>query len=112
MYLAANSARIRVYNGLKAISKKTGTVVVHDAVRPFIQLEELKSCILGSRKFGACILGVPVSDTVKRVGKSGFIKKTLIRNNIWLAQTPQAFKYELIIRELMKPHGVMDIYRL
>lgn len=87
-----------VYNGLKAISKKTDTVVVHDAVRPFIQLEELKSCILGSRKFGACILGVPVSDTVKRVGKSGFIDNTLIRNNIWLAQTPQAFKYELIIR--------------
>ena len=87
-----------VYNGLQAIDKKTDTVVVHDAVRPFIQPEELKSCILGAKEFGACILGIPASDTIKRVGKSGFIEKTLIRDNIWLAQTPQAFKYELIIR--------------
>jgi len=87
-----------VYNGLQAIDKKTDTVVIHDGVRPFIQPEQLESCILGARKFGACILGIPVSDTIKCVAKSGFIKKTLARDNIWLAQTPQAFKYELIIR--------------
>jgi len=87
-----------VYNGLQAIDKKTDTVVIHDAVRPFIQSEEIKLCILGAKKFSACIPGIPVSDTIKRVGKSGFIEKTLVRDNIWLAQTPQAFKYELIIR--------------
>lgn len=87
-----------VYNGLQAIDKKTDTVVVHDGVRPFIQSHELESCIKGARKFGACILGVPAGDTVKCVSKSGFIEKTLSRDRIWLAQTPQAFKYELIIR--------------
>lgn len=87
-----------VYNGLQAIDKKTDTVVVHDGVRPFIQSHELESCIQGARKFDACILGVPAGDTVKCVGKSGFIEKTLSRDRIWLAQTPQAFKYELIIR--------------
>jgi 2-C-methyl-D-erythritol 4-phosphate cytidylyltransferase len=87
-----------VYNGLQAIDKKTDTVVVHDGVRPFIQPDELESCILGARKFGACILGIPAGDTVKYVGKSGFIEKTLARDSIWFAQTPQAFKYELIIR--------------
>jgi 2-C-methyl-D-erythritol 4-phosphate cytidylyltransferase len=87
-----------VYNGLRAIDKKTDTVVVHDGVRPFIQPEELKLCILGARKFGACILGIPAGDTIKYVGTSGFIEKTLERDSIWLAQTPQAFKYELIIR--------------
>ncbi len=87
-----------VYNGLQAIDKKTDTVIVHDAVRPFIQPEEIRSCILGAREFGACIPGIPASDTIKRVGKSGFVEKTLIRDNIWFAQTPQAFKYELIIR--------------
>ena len=86
-----------VYNGLQAIDKKTDTVVVHDGVRPFIQPEELKLCILGARKFGACILGIPAGDTIKSVDASGFIEKTLERDRIWLAQTPQAFKYELII---------------
>jgi 2-C-methyl-D-erythritol 4-phosphate cytidylyltransferase len=85
-----------VYNALRAMDTKTDTVVVHDGVRPFIQPEKLESCILGAKKFGACILGIPVGDTIKCVGKSGFIKKTLSRDNIWLAQTPQAFKYELI----------------
>ncbi len=87
-----------VYNALQAIDKKTDTVLVHDGVRPFIQSDKLESCILGARKFGACILGIPAGDTIKCVGKSGFIEKTLARDNIWLAQTPQAFKYELIIR--------------
>jgi 2-C-methyl-D-erythritol 4-phosphate cytidylyltransferase len=86
-----------VYNGLQAIDKKTDTVVVHDGVRPFVQPDELESCIIGARKFGACILGIPAGDTIKSVGASGFIEKTLERDRIWLAQTPQAFKYELII---------------
>ena len=87
-----------VYNGLQAIDKNTDTVVIHDGARPFIQPHELESCILGARKFDACILGLRAGDTVKHVGKSGFIEKTLERDRIWLAQTPQAFKYELIMR--------------
>ncbi|PLX46105.1 MAG: 2-C-methyl-D-erythritol 4-phosphate cytidylyltransferase, partial [Desulfobacteraceae bacterium] len=51
-----------VYNGLQSIDKDTETVVIHDGVRPFIQPEDLKECILGSKKFGACILGTPASD--------------------------------------------------
>ena len=87
-----------VYNGLKAVDKKTDMVVIHDGVRPFIQPDELESCILGARKFDACILGIPAGDTIKYVGRSGFIENTLSRDSIWLAQTPQAFKYELIIK--------------
>ncbi|MBW2573381.1 MAG: 2-C-methyl-D-erythritol 4-phosphate cytidylyltransferase [Deltaproteobacteria bacterium] len=60
-----------VYNGLKAIDQKTDTVVIHDGVRPFIHPEDLTACILGAKDFGACILGIPVSDTLKRVNKSG-----------------------------------------
>ena len=87
-----------VYNGLKAITKKTETVVIHDGVRPFIQPEDLKQCILVSKKYGACILGTPASDTLKRADKSNIIETTLSRENIWLAQTPQAFKYGLILK--------------
>lgn len=87
-----------VYNGLQAIAKNTDTVVIHDGVRPLIHPEELKECILGSKKYGACILGTPASDTLKRVDKSGIIETTLPRENIWLAQTPQAFQYDIIIK--------------
>ncbi|RPJ15074.1 MAG: 2-C-methyl-D-erythritol 4-phosphate cytidylyltransferase, partial [Desulfobacteraceae bacterium] len=47
---------------------------------------------------GACILGVPASDTLKLADDSGCIKKTLERDSVWLAQTPQAFEYSLIKR--------------
>lgn len=87
-----------VYNGLKAITKNTDTVVIHDGVRPFIQPEEIEECILVSKKYGACILGTPVSDTLKRVDKSDIIETTLSRENIWLAQTPQVFRFDLILK--------------
>ena len=87
-----------VYNGLQAINKNTDTVVIHDGVRPFIKTEDLKRCILGSKKFGACILGTPASDTLKSVDKSDIIETTLSRDNIWLVQTPQAFQYDLILK--------------
>lgn len=87
-----------VYNGLQAINKNTDTVVIHDGVRPFIQPEALKECILGSKKNGACILGTPASDTLKRVDKSDIIETTLSRENIWLAQTPQVFRFDLILK--------------
>ena len=87
-----------VYNGLQALGKNTKTVVIHDGVRPFVQPEDLKKCILGSKKYGACILGTPASDTLKSVDKSNIIQKTLPRENIWLAQTPQAFQYDLILK--------------
>ena len=87
-----------VYNGLQSITKNTETVVIHDGVRPFIQSEDIKKCILGSKKYGACILATPASDTLKRVHKTDIVEATLPRENIWLAQTPQAFQYDLILK--------------
>jgi 2-C-methyl-D-erythritol 4-phosphate cytidylyltransferase len=85
-----------VYNGLQALPKKAHTVVIHDGVRPFVRPEEIAACIDGAQEFGACILGLPVSDTLKRVDQSNRIKKTLDRDKLWLAQTPQVFRYDLI----------------
>ena len=85
-----------VYNGLLAADENTGIVVIHDGVRPFIDIEMLELCISGAKEVGACILGIPVQDTVKQVESSGHIIKTLERDTLWLAQTPQAFQYEII----------------
>jgi len=68
-----------VYNGLLALSQKTDTVVIHDGVRPFVRPEELAACIAGVEETGACILGIPASDTLKHMGKTGHIEKTFAR---------------------------------
>jgi 2-C-methyl-D-erythritol 4-phosphate cytidylyltransferase len=98
-----------VFNGLLSISKKTETVVIHDGVRPFIRSEDLMSCILCAKDVGACILGTPASDTLKRVDKSQMIEETLDRESIWLTQTPQAFQYDLILKahETARQDGVI-----
>lgn len=85
-----------VYNGLQAIHPDAGIVVIHDGVRPFVSHRQLEACIVGAMKWGACILGIPAYDTLKRVTATGTIIETLERDSIWLAQTPQAFRYDLI----------------
>lgn len=96
-----------VYNGLQALDKETDTVVIHDGVRPFIQKTHLAACIAGAKSDGACILGVPASDTLKLVHPTGHVDKTLDREAVWMAQTPQAFKYDLIIKahDRARRHG-------
>ena len=87
-----------VYNGLIAADNaiKDGIVVIHDAVRPFVSQENIARCIICAKEFGACILGIPVPDTIKTVNSSGYIENTIKRDTIWLAQTPQVFQYDLI----------------
>ena len=87
-----------VYNGLKRVDPNCSIVVIHDGVRPFVQDNQLNACISGAQKNGACILGVPAYDTLKQADDSGSTIKTLPRDNVWLAQTPQAFRYDLIKR--------------
>ncbi len=73
----------------------TGIVVVHDAVRPFIELEMITRVVEAARKDGAAILGIPSVDTVKQVERQKILG-TIPRERIVLAQTPQAFRYKLI----------------
>jgi 2-C-methyl-D-erythritol 4-phosphate cytidylyltransferase len=87
-----------VYNGLLAVEDKHGIVLIHDGVRPFIRCGQIVACIRGAAEFGACILGIPASDTLKRADGSGYIQQTLEREGIWLAQTPQGFQYDIIFR--------------
>jgi 2-C-methyl-D-erythritol 4-phosphate cytidylyltransferase len=85
-----------VWNGLMAVTDSSGVVAIHDGVRPFVTSEQLDACIQTASLHGACILGIPATDTLKTVSADGHICRTLDRKNIWLAQTPQVFRYELI----------------
>jgi 2-C-methyl-D-erythritol 4-phosphate cytidylyltransferase len=75
----------------------TEIAVVHDAVRPFIELEMIERVVEEARRTGAAILGIPSVDTVKQVERQTILG-TIPRERIVLAQTPQAFRY-MILRE-------------
>jgi 2-C-methyl-D-erythritol 4-phosphate cytidylyltransferase len=73
----------------------TEVVVVHDAVRPFVELAMIQQIVDAARKDGAVILGIPSVDTVKKVERQT-ITGTIPRQRIVLAQTPQAFRYMIL----------------
>lgn len=85
-----------VLNGLKALKDRTKWVVVHDAVRPLVSETLVRRVLDAAQKTGAAISGVPARDTVKKV-ESGQIVGTLDRRLLWLAQTPQSFRYDIIM---------------
>lgn len=89
-----DSARL----GLEALAKlNPATVLIHDAVRPFIALETI-SAVLASLAHGrAAIVGVPLADTLKRV-EGNMVTGTVSRAGLWRAQTPQGFRFEDILR--------------
>jgi 2-C-methyl-D-erythritol 4-phosphate cytidylyltransferase len=84
-----------VARGLDAVPPECGLVVVHDGVRPLLDMDLLGSVVRTARRHGAAIAAIPAGDTVKR-GQEGLITETLDRENIWLAQTPQAFHTSLL----------------
>lgn len=85
-----------VWSGIEALRDLDGMVAIHDGVRPFITQAQLSDCIRTAAVHGACILAVPVTDTLKSVSADGLILNTLDREGIWAAQTPQVFQYHLI----------------
>lgn len=86
-----------VYRGLQVINAQdAGIIVVHDAVRPFVTPAEITSVVERARATGAALLALAATDTIKQV-KSGRVQKTLDRRKIYHAQTPQAFRYELLL---------------
>jgi 2-C-methyl-D-erythritol 4-phosphate cytidylyltransferase len=96
-----NSRQQSVGNALAALASDTDLVAVHDAVRPFIDLETIEKVLDEAAETGAAIVGVPAVDTVKQVirGTSHVrIRATLPREKLVMAQTPQVFRYELLQR--------------
>ncbi|MDL1956391.1 MAG: 2-C-methyl-D-erythritol 4-phosphate cytidylyltransferase [Candidatus Desulfofervidus auxilii] len=83
-----------VWAGLKMI-KNAEIVLVHDGVRPFISQKLIEAVIKGAYKYGAVVPALPVKETVKWV-EGDIVKKTLPRDYIWLIQTPQGFKFDIL----------------
>jgi 2-C-methyl-D-erythritol 4-phosphate cytidylyltransferase len=73
-------------------------IAIHDAARPFVSSAVVAAAIDAARVHGAAVVAAPASDTVKQVDAAGRIAATLPRDRVWLAQTPQVFKADLIRR--------------
>jgi len=107
--LGGRERRDSVSSGLDAIDNRTELVLIHDAVRPFIDREIISSLIKEAKESGAAIIGVPVKATIKKVTSHKsqvtsrvFVKETVNRDNLWEIQTPQVFKKELILKAYKK----------
>ena len=83
-----------VANGLQEISE--GYVFIHDGARPFINEEILRRVYNEVIVHKACVVGMPVKDTIKMADERGFADATPDRNLLWQVQTPQVFEVSLI----------------
>lgn len=86
-----------VASGLAALDPECAIVAVHDAARPLVVLADVEACIVAARTTGAALLATPVPDTVKRAA-DGRIVATVPRSDLWLAQTPQIFRADILRR--------------
>lgn len=88
-----------VANAFDAVSGRTDIVLVHDAARPFVSADVISRTIDGAAQHGAAIAAVPATDTVKRVegdAVSPVIVETIPREVVYLAQTPQGFRRDVL----------------
>lgn len=85
-----------VRNGLAALEPQCEVVVIHDAARPFISGEAIQRSIDTAAEAGSVVVATPVRDTIKRADAQHTIRETVSRHDLWLAQTPQTFRVEVI----------------
>lgn len=90
--------------GMAKLSGDVRLVVVHDAARPLLTMEMLTAVIRATKEKNAAMVAIPATDTVKRVS-DGYATQTFDRKELWFAQTPQAFQYDLFKEALDKANA-------
>ena len=103
---------LSVYEGLKAL-KGSDYVLIHDGARPCVDPDIIKRTMEAVAQWQACVVGMPVKDTIKVADEQQMAIKTPDRRSLWQVQTPQAFSYDLIYNAYekviaSKEQGVTD----
>ncbi|MCX5670296.1 MAG: 2-C-methyl-D-erythritol 4-phosphate cytidylyltransferase [Planctomycetota bacterium] len=99
VFIAGGSDRAEsVARALEATDRGTELVAVHDAVRPLIRPATIEQALHIAIAHGAAVVGRPVDHTVKAVAPDGRILRTVPRDSLWLAQTPQVFRREVLMQ--------------
>lgn len=89
--------QVSVFNGLRTLTDDVDYVVIHDGVRPFINDDIIFRCLEATAECGASVAAVPVKETIKVANRDLFIDHTPERNLLWRVQTPQVFRYSLLV---------------
>ena len=84
-----------VYEGLKAL-RNCDYVLIHDGARPLVTEAVISRAVQAAVQNDACVVGMPVKDTIKVADAHGFAESTPDRSLLWQVQTPQAFAYPLV----------------
>jgi 2-C-methyl-D-erythritol 4-phosphate cytidylyltransferase len=96
--IGAGTRQESVLRGLRKLGESIRWVLVHDAARPLVSGSLVERVLEKTKRFGACIPVLPVRDTVKELGRDDCVALTLPRERLALAQTPQGFSLELLLR--------------
>ena len=87
---------LSVHAGLLALTG-VNYVLIHDGARPCVDRDILERTMDSVAQWQACVVGMPVKDTIKVVDEQLMAQKTPDRRYLWQVQTPQAFSYDLIL---------------
>jgi 2-C-methyl-D-erythritol 4-phosphate cytidylyltransferase/2-C-methyl-D-erythritol 2,4-cyclodiphosphate synthase len=96
-----------VANAVRAVAPSSQVIVIHDAARPLVTPQLIERTIRAAVQHGAAIAALPARDTVKRGDASHIIRGTLPRDEIFLAQTPQAFRVGVLRDALLRAEALM-----
>jgi len=108
-FLPSRSPKLEIIEGgatrqesvFKALSELAGKqieiVLIHDAARPWVTKDLVRSVFDSTREFGACIPVTEIPDAPKQVEADGIITRHFEKNTLWGAQTPQGFDFDLIL---------------
>lgn len=91
-----------VWNALRMVSPDADLIAVHDAVRPFVSEKVIRDVFRAAAAHGAALPGLPVADTLKKVGPDTRIRSTVDRNHVFTVQTPQVFKRDILLAAYKK----------
>ncbi len=92
------SRALSVHAGLRALPAGVSVVLVHDSARPFVSRQTIDAVIAKARAGVGAVAALPVNDTVKEVADGSRIARTVPRDRLWRAQTPQGFPRAMIDR--------------
>lgn len=100
----SDSRQGSVRAGLEALGS-CAWVVIHDAARPLVTCELIEQGLAEAKKTDAACCALPVSDTMKEGDEGRRIVRTLDRSRLWLAQTPQVFRYDVLLKAHRQAKG-------
>lgn len=92
-----------VYQGLLSLPS-CDYVAIHDGVRCLVTAQVIKDTIQAAQQYGAATAAVPLQDTIKESAARQLVKKTIDRSKLWRIQTPQVFRYEIIMKAYEKAY--------